>query len=97
MVGKVFRGVPAPDGQVHAAHEGNGVVDADDFLMMGAIKRMLAVEPDLCARMVLPRGAEQKRQRRAGRVQVRHAPNQDADFQQRPLFDQERSRSPSFG
>ena len=49
--------------------------------MVSAIQRVLAVKPYLDARMPFPGRAEQQRQRGAGRVQHRHAPDQHADLQ----------------
>ena len=84
----VLGGVPAADGEIHAADESDGVVHADDFLMVSAIERMLAVKPHLDTRMFFPFRAQQERQRGAGRVQHRHAPYQHADLQLRIFLHQ---------
>ena len=76
-------GVPALDRQVHAADERQGIVDADDLLVVGGIKRVMGVELELKARVVLPVGAEDERPGSAGGMHDGNAPHQDPDLKVR--------------
>ena len=88
IVRVVLARVPAFHRQVHAADEGEQIVDGDDLLVLGAVDRVIIVELHLDAGVVLPWRAEEHRHRRAGRMQGRKIPDQDADFEVRPLFHQ---------
>ena len=87
VAGVAFR-IPALDGQVHAADEGQRIVDADDLLVVRRIERVMGVELDVQPRMVLPIGAEEEGTRRAGRMHDRDAPDEDPDLQLGPLLDE---------
>jgi len=87
IVRRVVRCVPAFDGKIHAAHEGDGVVNDDDLLMMRRVCGMVPVEVDVDALVSLPVRAVDQRQRRAGRVDDREAPNEHPHVQVRAALD----------
>ena len=69
------------DGEVDAAAETQAVVDAYDLLVMRGIDRMLPIEAEVDAWVILPFRAGEQRQRLARRVQGGDAPYQDADLE----------------
>ena len=74
--------VPAPRGDVHAAEEGDGVVDADDLLVMAGAHRMFQVKVQRDARMVAPGHLAEELQGLAG-IDRSHRPDEDAHLQLR--------------
>ncbi|MEH3147940.1 MAG: hypothetical protein PGN34_21945 [Methylobacterium frigidaeris] len=94
IVRPVPGGVPALHRQVHPAREGDGVVDADELLVVGGVERVVGVELELDPRMVLPLGAEDQRQRGAGSVHGGDAPDQDPHLQAGPRLDEEAQERP---
>src|SRR6056297_2916261 len=78
------RGVPAAVRQVEATDESHGIVDDDDFLVMGGADRVRAVELEANPAMGLPAELETREQFPVGGVQHGEIPVEQADTQ-RPV------------
>jgi len=81
VVGAMPSRIPSFDGEIDPADERQAVVNANDLLVMGRIDRMLLIEAEVNARVLLPLGASDERQSLARRVQGGDAPYQDANLE----------------
>jgi hypothetical protein len=97
VVGGMLGRVPALDRQIGAPDEGERVVDRDDLLVVGAADRMLAVEAELDARMLLPIGRQQLIERGARPEQERDVPDQQVDVKVLRALRELRQEPPQLG
>ena len=92
VVGFVLGGVPAPDGDVEPAGEGDGVVDDDQLLVLRGAERHRVVEAEAHAARRIPAEGIGGEQLALGCVEHGEVPEQQRDFEPRTLVDQRREK-----
>jgi len=97
VVDRMLGRVPALDRQIDAADEGERVVDRDGLLVVGGADRMLAVEAEMEARMLLPEALRQLIERGARPEQERDVPDQQVDVKLRGALRQLRQEPAQLG
>jgi hypothetical protein len=80
--------IPTLLSEIHAADEGHGVIDHDDFLVVRSTDRMPTIEVKMKVSMALPAKSIDRQDFAARRIKHRKVPIQNVDFQPSAGFDQ---------
>jgi hypothetical protein len=80
IVWQVLWPIPPIDRKIDPACERQGIIDANDLLVMRCVDRVPGIKLHLHARMILPGRPEQERRHRSGGVSDGEAPHENADL-----------------